>query len=115
MAGLRRDDYPMTGRVLQGTETERRTVDRAAGRQLSLRKRVLFILLSNVLALGLLAVLGEIACRVFARRAAYETVPDWMLQMLQFSDDVYLGWELRPGKLDHNRLGLRGRETTPEK
>jgi lysophospholipase L1-like esterase len=105
----------MTQQVSQGTNAEKRAAAPAGSRKLSFRKRVLFIVLSNVLALGLLAVVGEIACRVFAPRTAYGTLPDWMLQMLRFSDDIYLGWELRPGQPGHNRFGMRGAETVMAK
>jgi lysophospholipase L1-like esterase len=87
----------------------------AGGRKLSLRKRIAFIALANLLAIGLLAAGGEIACRLFAPQVSYGTLPDWMLKMLRFSDDMYLGWELRPGVLDHNSAGLRGREIPKQK
>lgn len=83
--------------------------------KLPLWKRILFIIAANVLALSLLALGGELACRVFAPQVHYGTLPDWTLKMLQFSDDMYMGWELRPGELDHNSTGFRGRETTRQK
>ena len=72
-------------------------------------------MVSNVLALSLLAVVGELACRVFAPQLNYGTLPDWVMKMLQFSDSMYLGWELRPGELDHNSAGIRGPEVKREK
>jgi lysophospholipase L1-like esterase len=88
---------------------------RTLGRRLPLWKRILFIIVANVLALSLLALAGEVACRLFAPQLSYGTLPDWTLKMLQFSDDMYMGWELRPGELDHNSAGFRGRETTRQK
>jgi len=76
---------------------------------------MVFVVVANFLAISLLAVLGEVACRLFAPQTAQGTLPDWLLKMLQFSDDMYLGWELRPGVLDHNSAGMRGREITPQK
>ncbi len=84
-------------------------------RKISRRKRLLFILLANVLALGLLAIGGEVACRLLAPQAHYGALPDWILELLQYSDDIYLGWELRPGTLDHNSAGIRGPEYTRAK
>ena len=88
---------------------------RAAARKLPLWKRVLFIVAANLLVLAAAAVVGELACRVFAPQAGYGTLPEGAMEMLRFSDDIYLGWELRPGVLDHNSAGFRGRKTEPGK
>jgi lysophospholipase L1-like esterase len=88
---------------------------RSRRRRLPAWKRILFITVSNLLALSLLAAIGELACRLLAPQVDYGTLPDWTLKMLRFSDDMFLGWELRPGEHDHNSLGIRGPEATREK
>lgn len=84
-------------------------------RRLPAWKRILFIIAANILAMSLLAVVGELACRLFAPQVDYGTLPDWTQKMLRFSDDMYMGWELRPGELDHNSAGIRGPEATRKK
>lgn len=85
-------------------------------RKLSLQKRVAFILLANLIAFCVLALLGEVGCRMFTPQVKYGTLPDWMLgDMLRFSADIYLGWELQPDRLDHNSAGTRGGEVAREK
>jgi len=91
---------------------------RAAGavpHKLPLWKRVLFVVAANLLGLGLLGAVGEVACRIFAPQGGYGTLPEGAMNMLRFSEDIYLGWELRPGVLDHNSAGFRGREASPQK
>jgi len=90
-------------------------VARGAARKSPLWKRILFIVAANLFVLAALAVVGEVACWLFAPQVEYGTLPDWAMEMLQFSDDIYLGWELRPGVLDHNSAGFRGREIEPDK
>ncbi|NQU20855.1 MAG: SGNH/GDSL hydrolase family protein [Candidatus Nealsonbacteria bacterium] len=92
-----------------------RRTKRAARHRLSLRKRIVFTLLANLLVLVAVAGIGEIVCRLFAPQDRYGSLPSGMMEMLRFSDDVYLGWELKPGVLDHNSTGLRGAEVAREK
>lgn len=57
---------------------------------------------------GLLA--AELVCRLAAGTAGAEVPPPARTrELLRFSDDPYQGWELRPGHLDHNSAGFRGR------
>ncbi len=84
-------------------------------RKLSLRKRLVFVVTANLLVFAALAILGEAACRLFSTPSGQESLPDWMLQMLQYSDDMHLGWELRPDVLDHNPAGYRGDQYAEEK
>lgn len=83
--------------------------------KLSLAKRIGFMLSIDVLVLGLFAVLGEIACRLFAPQSHYESMQASNMPLHQFSDDMYLGFELRPGAADHNSSGFRGSEISREK
>jgi len=79
-------------------------------RTIPLRRRIAFVVVADLLVLAVLAVVGEIACRLLAPQDDYGSLPETQLGMLRFSDDIYLGWELQPGRLDHNAAGFRGRE-----
>ena len=79
-------------------------------RRLSLAKRLAFLVVADLLALGLIAVVAEVTLRLASPQTRYDSLPGWIMNMLEFSDDIYLGWQLRAGQLDHNAAGYRGPE-----
>ena len=84
-------------------------------RRLPFRRRLAYAALIDMTVLGLVAVAGEITCRLFAPQADYSVMRDSDMTLHRFSDDIYLGFELRPGLADHNAAGFRGREVSRAK
>ncbi len=82
---------------------------------LSLRKKIAFTFLANFCVLGLLAGLGELACRVFSPQTQYESMQELAMPLHRFSDDMYMGFELREGVAGHNSAGFRGPEVSRQK
>jgi hypothetical protein len=76
--------------------------------RLSLGKRLLFTAVAASAILALLAAAGEIVCRVLTPKTGGTVMGEMTLH--RYSDDPYLGFELRPGVRDHNAAGYRGRE-----
>ena len=86
-------------------------------RKFPLRKRIAFILVANLAALGAIALIGEVVCRLFSPQADYQAVSDADDSLLRFADDLYLGFQLRADVADHNSAGFRGRhynQTKPD-
>ncbi len=84
-------------------------------RKFPLRKRIAFILVADLAALGTIALLGEVVCRLFSPQTDYQAVSDENDSLLRFADDLYLGFQLRADVADHNSAGFRGRHYTPTK
>ncbi len=97
--------------------SNRNSEDKTAAppRKLSLWKRILFVVVADVAVLLILAIIGEFVCRMMASENAFNVISRDDMTLSQFSDDAYLGWELRPNQYDHNSHGFRGRETTVDK
>ena len=87
---------------------------RRGSKKLPLRKRILFLLAANLLGLAVIALVGEVVCRLFAPQTEYGT---FRAEGLRFCDDLYLGWELQPrvSELQHNAAGFRGDEAATAK
>lgn len=56
--------------------------------------------------------IGDVALRL-APAIGTRPEPEYNNDILEYSDDARLGWQLRPGVGDHNAGGFRGRPTTP--
>ena len=66
--------------------------------------------LADVVLLGLIAILGEVVCRVFPPDLPCKVMQESRMNLHRLSDNMYLGYELRPGVAGHNAAGFRGPE-----
>lgn len=101
-------DAVRTGATAAGGAVPGSQAAGTANRRLSWRRKLFWTAVVNLVVLGAMAVAGELALRLFLPQTDYVSLGPDQFSLHQFSDDVRLGFELRPGIRDHNAQGFRG-------